>query len=119
MKQAQSVIARCSSFNRRRLHDLVASVGRCRALSIDARIIEYINSWLWAEIWLNLLVVLWFIFTMPFRLIFRTIAWVGRLTAVLLGFCIMVIGIAAASFRFFLGIPIFLIGLVLTLKCLD
>jgi hypothetical protein len=59
-------------------------------------------------------------FTVPFRLVFRTIAWVGRLTAVLLGFCIMVIGIALwASSLFFLGIPIFLIGLALTLKCLD
>ncbi len=56
---------------------------------------------------------------LPFRLVFLAIAWVGRLAAIVLGFCLMVIGIALwAGPLFFLGIPLFLVGLVLTLKSL-
>ena len=63
---------------------------------------------------------IWFIVTLPFRLIFWLIAWAGRLTAVLLGFSLMVVGIALwAGPLFFLGIPLFLVGLVLTLRSLD
>ena len=63
---------------------------------------------------------IWFIVTLPFRLIFWLIAWAGRLTAVLLGFSLMVVGIALwAGPLFFLGIPLILVGLVLTLRCLD
>jgi uncharacterized membrane protein YtjA (UPF0391 family) len=62
----------------------------------------------------------WFIVTLPFRLIFWMIAWAGRLTAALLGFSLMVVGMALwASPLFFIGIPLFLVGLVLTLRCLD
>lgn len=69
---------------------------------------------------LNLLGTLWHVVTLPFRLVFWTIAWVGRLTAVLLGFSLMVVGMALwAGPLFFLGIPLFLVGLVLTLRCLD
>jgi hypothetical protein len=62
----------------------------------------------------------WFVVTLPFRVIFWMIAWAGRLTVVLLGFSLMVLGIALwAGPLFFIGIPLFLIGLVLTLRCLD
>ena len=67
-----------------------------------------------------LLTVLWFVAALPFRLVFWTIAWMGRLTAVALGFSLMVVGMALwAGPLFFIGIPLFLVGLVLTLRCLD
>jgi len=69
---------------------------------------------------LNLLRTFWYVVTLPFRLVFWTIAWVGRLTAIVVGFSLMVVGMALwAGPLFFLGIPIFLVGLVLTLRCLD
>jgi hypothetical protein len=67
-----------------------------------------------------LLGVLWYLISLPFRLIFWMIAWLGRLTAIVLGFTLMVVGIALwAGPSFFLGIPLFLIGLVITLRCFD
>ena len=69
---------------------------------------------------MTLVAALWFTMTLPFRLIFWVIAWMGRLTAVVLGFSLMVVGIALwAGPLFFIGIPLFLVGLVLTLRCLD
>jgi len=69
---------------------------------------------------LNLLRTFWYVVTLPFRLVFWTIAWVGRLTAIVVGFSLMVVGMALwAGPLFFLGIPIFLVGLILTLRCLD
>jgi uncharacterized membrane protein YtjA (UPF0391 family) len=63
---------------------------------------------------------LWFVVTLPFRLIFWIIAWMGRLMAAVLGFSLMVVGIALwAGPLFFIGIPLFLVGLILTLRCLD
>jgi hypothetical protein len=63
---------------------------------------------------------LWFMATLPFRLIFWGIAWLGRLTAAVLGFVLMVVGMALwAGPLFFLGIPLFIVGLVVTLRCLD
>jgi len=68
----------------------------------------------------TLVAVLWFVVSLPFRLVFWTIAWLGRLTAVVLGFTLMVVGMALwAGPLFFVGIPLFLVGLVLTLRCLD
>jgi uncharacterized membrane protein YtjA (UPF0391 family) len=69
---------------------------------------------------ITLIVALWFCVTLPFRLIFWIIAWMGRLTAAILGFSLMVVGIALwAGPLFFIGIPLFLVGLILTLRCLD
>jgi len=69
---------------------------------------------------MTLVTTLWFVVSLPFRLFFWTIAWLGRLTAVMLGFTLMVVGMALwASPLFFIGIPLFLIGLVLTLRCLE
>jgi hypothetical protein len=68
----------------------------------------------------TLIAALWFMVSLPFRLVFWTIAWLGRLTAVVLGFALMVVGMALwAGPLFFVGIPLFLVGLVLTLRCLD
>jgi len=51
---------------------------------------------------------------------FWLIALLGRLTGVILGFLLMVVGMALwASPLFVVGIPLFVIGLVLTLRCLD
>ena len=66
------------------------------------------------------LFVLWSLIAFPFRLVFWAVAWMGRLTAVVLGFLLMVVGIALlAGPFFFLGIPLFLVGLVFTLRSLD
>jgi hypothetical protein len=89
---------------------------------LNARTLELheSNAWSFGQLLVAVLAGIWFIVTLPFRLIFWSIAWAGRLTAVLLGFSLMVVGIALwAGPLFFLGIPLFLIGLVLTLRCLD
>jgi hypothetical protein len=72
------------------------------------------------QIAISILGGVWFIATLPLRLIFWAIAWAGRLTVLLLGFSLMVVGMALwAGPLFVFGIPLFLIGLVLTLRCLD
>jgi hypothetical protein len=89
-------------------------------MAAEAPYAEGAGAWFWALTFWSVLSTLWYVITAPFRVVFWTIAWVGRVTAVLLGFCLMVIGIAlGAGPLFFLGIPLFLVGLVLTLKCLD
>jgi hypothetical protein len=78
------------------------------------------STWSFGQIFVGILAGVWFFITLPFRLIFWLIAWAGRLTAVLLGFSLMVVGMALwAGPLFFIGIPLFLVGLVLTLRCLD
>jgi hypothetical protein len=58
--------------------------------------------------------------TLPFRLLFWVIALLGRMTGVIVGFLLMVVGMAlSASPLFFFGIPLFLLGLVLTLRCFE
>jgi hypothetical protein len=72
------------------------------------------------QLFVTLLAAFWSAVALPFRLTFWVIAWLGRLTAVTLGFSLMVVGIALwAGPFFFVGIPLFLVGLVLTLRCLD
>ena len=78
------------------------------------------SVWSLRQLFVGMLVSAWFVITLPFRLIFATIAWVGRLTALLLGFSLMVVGMALwAGPLFVIGIPLFLVGLVFTLRCLD
>ena len=73
----------------------------------------------WTEIFMAFLSAFLYLFTLPFHLVFWTIAWAGRLTAILFGFCLMVVGMAFwAGPLFFVGIPLFLVGLLLTLKSL-
>ena len=62
---------------------------------------------------------LWSIITLPFRLIAWVVEWVGRMTGVVLGFALMVGGVALCSGAFLpLGVPLFIIGLLLTLRSL-
>jgi hypothetical protein len=78
------------------------------------------SSWSFGQVFMALVAGLWFMAALPFRLVFWIIAWMGRLTAVVLGFSLMVVGMALwAGPLFFIGIPLFLVGLVLTLRCLD
>jgi hypothetical protein len=123
MKQAQSEKARYDTLSPMRVREEAAPRSRRRVdrlLATDARYAVDRRSWFWADTFWIVLSTLWYVITAPFRLVFWTIAWVGRVTAALLGFCLMVVGIAlGAGPLFFLGIPLFLVGLVLTLKCLD
>ena len=78
------------------------------------------SSWSWTGIVVTLLSAIWFTISLPFRLVFWLIALLGRLTGVILGFLLMVVGMALwASPLFIVGIPLFVIGLVLTLRCLE
>jgi hypothetical protein len=123
MKQAQSEKARYDTFSPMRVRERAAPRSRRRVdrfVATDARYVDDRGSWFWAETFWSVLGTLWYVITAPFRLVFWTVAWVGRVTAALFGFCLMVVGIAlGAGPLFFLGIPLFLVGLVLTLKCLD
>ena len=77
-------------------------------------------SWSWGRAVLALLAAIWFIATLPFRLAFWIIAWLGRVTGILVGFALMVAGMFFLAGPFFLiGVPLFVIGLVLTLRCLE
>jgi hypothetical protein len=62
---------------------------------------------------------IWAIFTFPFRLVSWIVEFLGRVTGLVLGFVLMVLGVAlGAGPLFLIGIPLFLIGLILTLRCL-
>jgi hypothetical protein len=91
-----------------------------RAFNPGAREIEPSSARSLSQVFTKLFAVLWLVATLPFRLVFGVVAWMGRLTAVALGFSLMVVGMALwAGPLFFFGIPLFLVGLVLTLRCLD
>ncbi len=61
----------------------------------------------------------WSILTLPFRLIAWVVELIGRSLGVVLGFALMVVGIAICSGSLLiLGIPVFVIGLLVTLRCL-
>lgn len=63
---------------------------------------------------------IWSVATLPFRLLALGVEWLGRLTALALGFVMMVVGVAFwAGPLFFIGIPVFVIGLLITLRSLD
>lgn len=79
-----------------------------------------LGSWSLGQLFITIIAAIWFLITLPFRLVFWLVAWMGRLTATALGFSFMVVGIALwAGPLFFLGIPLFLVGLFLTLRSLD
>jgi hypothetical protein len=62
---------------------------------------------------------LWTIVTLPFRLIAWVVEVIGRLTGLVLGFLLMVVGVALCSGAFFpLGLPLAVVGLLLTLRSL-
>ncbi len=61
----------------------------------------------------------WWVVTLPFRLVFGALSLMGRMVGVAVGFSLMVVGVALGAGPFFLiGIPMFLVGLLLTLRCL-
>jgi hypothetical protein len=123
MKQAQSEATSYRSTIRAQARNAIAAQ-QCRwvgkPVSVPAHRIEPLNSWSAGHLFMTLVTALWFTVTLPFRLAFWMIAWLGRLTAVLLGFLLMVLGIALwAGPLFFIGIPLFVVGLILMLRCLD
>ncbi len=61
----------------------------------------------------------WSILMLPFRLIAGFVALCGRMIGVISGFALMVVGVAFCSGALYpLGLPMFVIGLIMTLKCL-
>lgn len=69
---------------------------------------------------LDVLDAIWWTVTLPFRLVGWTVAMLGRLTGATLGFVLMVVGVAlGAGMLFPIGIPLFLLGLLLTIKSLS
>jgi hypothetical protein len=62
---------------------------------------------------------LWTVVTLPFRLLIGAVELLGRFTALLVGFTLMVVGMAfwAGPAPVF-GIPVFVVGLLLTLRAL-
>jgi hypothetical protein len=63
---------------------------------------------------------IWTVVTLPFRLLMWLVEWLGRLTALALGFVLMVVGVALwASPLLIVGIPVFIVGLLITLRSLD
>jgi hypothetical protein len=61
----------------------------------------------------------WAILTFPFRLVAWVVDLLGRLTGLLVGFALMVLGVAlGAGPLFMFGIPLFIIGLIMTLRSL-
>src|SRR5438105_3534383 len=123
MKQAQSETSQYRPADQSWSRGLVMSSRRRRTdepLKRTLQIIERPSSRLWGELLITSIAALWFVISLPFRLIFWMIAWLGRLTVVVLGFTLMVVGIALwAGPLSLVGIPLFLVGLVLTLRCLD
>ena len=63
---------------------------------------------------------LWQVLTMPIRIVFWMFATAGRLVGLAFGFAMMVGGAALWSGLFYpIGIPLFVVGLLLTLRNLD
>jgi hypothetical protein len=66
-----------------------------------------------------MLATLWSVVSFPFRLIAWVVELLGRFAGLLVGFILMVVGIALCSGALLpLGVPVFIIGLLLTLRCL-
>jgi hypothetical protein len=120
MRQAQSETSRHALSDRAWPRDAGIRLGSNQANKpLNARIRAVGRRPSWLEICLSVLATSFSLVVLPFRLVFLAIAWLGRLAAIAVGFCLMVIGIALwAGPLFFLGIPLFLVGLVLTLKSL-
>ena len=62
---------------------------------------------------------IWFVLTRPFRILILAVELLGRLAGTFLGFLLMVLGMALwAGPLLILGIPLFIVGLLLTLRSL-
>ena len=63
--------------------------------------------------------VVWSVVTLPFRLVARAVEALGRLAGFGVGFVLMVAGVALGAGPFFIiGIPVFVVGLILMLRSL-
>jgi hypothetical protein len=63
--------------------------------------------------------VIWSILTLPIRIVVWVLDFLSRATGLILGFALMVLGVAiGAGPSLILGVPVFVIGLLLTLRCL-
>ena len=63
---------------------------------------------------------LWSVVLFPFRLLIGAVELFGRLVALALGFILMVIGVAIwAGPLAIVGIPLFIVGLIITVRSLD
>ncbi|MGA2703766.1 MAG: hypothetical protein ABSH35_22045 [Isosphaeraceae bacterium] len=68
---------------------------------------------------MGIVAAIWYLITLPFRLLIGIVGILGRLAGISLGFSLMVVGMALwAGPLFIIGIPLFIIGLLLTLRCL-
>ena len=77
------------------------------------------GAYLPAGLIMGLVTAIWYLVTLPFRLLIGLIAILGRMAGFILGFSLMVIGMALwAGPLFILGIPLFIVGVLLTLRCL-
>jgi hypothetical protein len=64
-------------------------------------------------------VTLWTILTLPFRIVFGVFGLVGRLAVITVGFSLMVLGAAlSAGPLAWVGIPVFLFGLLISMRAL-
>jgi hypothetical protein len=62
---------------------------------------------------------IWNILTLPIRIVVWVLDFLSRATGLILGFALMVLGVAiGAGPSLILGVPVFVIGLLLTLRCL-
>jgi hypothetical protein len=123
MKQVQSDTTLDHWVGQGRARNVIARRRHQRVDSYEetgAHAIARSNPWSWTGFAVAFLSVIWFTISLPFRLTFWLIALLGRLTGVILGFLLMVVGMALwASPLFIVGIPLFVVGLVLTLRCLE
>ena len=63
---------------------------------------------------------LWSVVLFPFRLLIGAVELFGRLVALVLGFILMVLGVAVcAGPLIIVGIPLFVVGLIVTMRALD
>lgn len=63
---------------------------------------------------------IWWLVTWPFRMLFGLVELLGRLAAFGFGFVMMVVGVALwAGPLYLIGIPLFVAGLLITLRALD
>ena len=61
----------------------------------------------------------WLVLTLPFRILILTISLLGRLTGAILGFSLMIVGMALCTGSLFIvGIPVFIVGLLLLFRSL-
>jgi hypothetical protein len=122
MKQAQSESSRSYSPGSSPANESLIPISRHRVdPAFDSSIHDLprqVRSW--EEIVLAALDRFLSVVSLPFRLMFSIAAWLGRIAALLLGFTLMVAGTALLAGPLLpVGIPLFLLGLVFTLRCLE